>query len=697
MPKKEESLKWACKYCTYLNWPRSPKCTLCSAPRPPQVITQETRKPQTFSEDIYEAASSDRIISNDPLICTPRGKNTQSPQFPEQTDRDENTKWTCSSCTYENWPRSLHCSMCRASKLKSVKNGRHLEPGSSNKDVSRSGSPKSPGLVGSNGRLDSKTINNDKNRALVKNHKWTCPQCTYENWPKTQKCALCKCVKPAKTKNEEIFKNSSLENTKRPSTSKRRSPNSSVSEATLEIQTTHPMGEQIIYDIPASEDVNDNEEVLQIRNRLKDSDWLWLTACIGVVEGETSSVDGYLSSGGDLSRQLTREDCLVLNRPGVFEVGHTLVHLAFKFKRDELITILLTPEVTGHHLRRVPCIACPELAADIRKQMGHTIRQRKGDWRCYFFTDQVTFVLPAEIQDFPARVQRQVFDDILDREVQRVLEIESPVINWSEEITEQLGSRIYPLWNRSAGDCLLDSILQASYGVFDRENTLRRALYDSLTEGGSRFFNRYKEWESMQAETLQYSLDEDQWEQDWASILSLAGQPGTSLEQTHVFALAHILRRPVIIYGVKYVKSFRGEVLGLARFQGVYLPVLWEQSFCWKNPLVLGYTRGHFSALVAMETDNSNELGAGANVDSVDSVHVTYLPLVDYEGKLLPVHFLSAEERGSEERLLREWLDCCVTEGGILVAQQKVSSRPALLNQLIDDWLDRYRKLCKSK
>lgn len=661
------------------------------------MITQETRKPQTFSEDIYEAASSDRIISNDPLICTSRGKNTQSPQFPEQTDRDENTKWTCSSCTYENWPRSLHCSMCRASKLKSVKNGRHLEPGSSNKDASRSGSPKSPGLVGSNGRLDSKTINNDKNRALVKNHKWTCPQCTYENWPKTQKCALCKCVKPAKTKNEEIFKNSSLENTKRPSTSKRRSPNSSVSEATLEIQTTHPMGEQIIYDIPASEDVNDNEEVLQIRNRLKDSDWLWLTACIGVVEGETSSVDGYLSSGGDLSRQLTREDCLVLNRPGVFEVGHTLVHLAFKFKRDELITILLTPEVTGHHLRRVPCIACPELAADIRKQMGHTIRQRKGDWRCYFFTDQVTFVLPAEIQDFPARVQRQVFDDILDREVQRVLEIESTVINWSEEITEQLGSRIYPLWNRSAGDCLLDSILQASYGVFDRENTLRRALYDSLTEGGSRFFNRYKEWESMQAETLQYSLDEDQWEQDWASILSLAGQPGTSLEQTHVFALAHILRRPVIIYGVKYVKSFRGEVLGLARFQGVYLPVLWEQSFCWKNPLVLGYTRGHFSALVAMETDNSNELGAGANVDSVDSVHVTYLPLVDYEGKLLPVHFLSAEERGSEERLLREWLDCCVTEGGILVAQQKVSSRPALLNQLIDDWLDRYRKLCKSK
>ncbi|XP_015759488.1 PREDICTED: LOW QUALITY PROTEIN: ubiquitin thioesterase Zranb1-like [Acropora digitifera] len=693
MPKKEESLKWACEYCTYLNWPCSEKCTLCCTPRPPQVITQESRRPTIVSEDIYEAASCDRIISKDPLICSSKEKNTQSAQLPEQIE--DYVKWTCSSCTYENWPRSLYCSMCRTSKLKSGKNAKQLEPGSGNKDASsRSGSPRSPSLVGGNGRLDSKTINNDKNRALLRsNLKWICPQCTYENWPKTPKCALCKCLKPPKTKYDEIAKNSTSDNnvnTKRPSTSKRRSPNSSVSESALGIQPTHPVGEQIIYDIPASDDINDNEEVMQIRNRLKDSDWLWLSACIGVVEGETSSVNGYLNAGGDLSRQLTREDCVVLNRPGVFEVGHTLVHLAFKFKRDELITVLLTPEVTGHHLHRVPCIACPELAADVRKQMGHTIRQRKGDWRCYFFTDQVTFVLPAGelliatiIYYFSFRFS--------------VLEIESQVINWSEEITEQLGSRIYPLWNRSAGDCLLDSILQASYGVFDRDNTLRRALYDSLTEGGSRFFNRYKEWESMQAETLQYSLDEDQWEQDWASILSLAGQPGTSLEQTHVFALAHILRRPVIIYGVKYVKSFRGEVLGLARFQGVYLPVLWEQSFCWKNPLVLGYTRGHFSALVAMESDNSNELGAGANVDNVGSVHVTYLPLVDYEGKLLPVHFLSAEERGSEERLLREWLDCCVTEGGVLVAQQKVTSRPALLNQLIDDWLDRYRKLCKSK
>ena len=57
-------------------------------------------------------------------------------------------------------------------------------------------------------------------------------------------------------------------------------------------------------------------------------------------------------------------------------------------------------------------------------------------------------------------------------------------INWSVEIRSRLGSRLYALWNRSAGDCLLDSVLQATWGVFDRDNTLRRAMAESLHEAG---------------------------------------------------------------------------------------------------------------------------------------------------------------------------------------------------------------------
>jgi len=40
------------------------------------------------------------------------------------------------------------------------------------------------------------------------------------------------------------------------------------------------------------------------------------------------------------------------------------------------------------------------------------------------------------------------------------------------------------------------------------------------------FYERWKQAEAMHAEMLQFSLDEDQWEQDWAVILSIASQPG---------------------------------------------------------------------------------------------------------------------------------------------------------------------------
>lgn len=48
-----------------------------------------------------------------------------------------------------------------------------------------------------------------------------------------------------------------------------------------------------------------------------------------------------------------------------------------------------------------------------------------------------------------------------------------------------------------------------------------------------------------------------------------------------------------------------------------------------------------------------------------------------------------------QEKLLREWLDCCVTEGGVLVAMQKSSRRRnhPLVTQMVEKWLDRYRQI----
>lgn len=101
---------------------------------------------------------------------------------------------------------------------------------------------------------------------------------------------------------------------------------------------------------------------------------------------------------------------------------------------------------------------------------------------------------------------------------------------------------------------------------------------------------------------------------------------------------------------------------------GVYLPLLWEQSFCWKSPIALGYTRGHFSALVAMENDGYGNRGAGANLNTDDDVTVTFLPLVDSERKLLHIHFLSAQEVRETSGLWWWLCHSCLLDSAISVA-----------------------------
>ena len=68
------------------------------------------------------------------------------------------------------------------------------------------------------------------------------------------------------------------------------------------------------------------------------------------------------------------------------------------------------------------------------------------------------------------------------------------------------------------------------------------------------------------------------------------------------------------------------------------MPLLWEPSFCNVSPVALGYTRGHFSALVPMETPQPEQSAKEENIQ------VCYLPLIDKDRKLLPIHFLTKAE-----------------------------------------------------
>lgn len=67
----------------------------------------------------------------------------------------------------------------------------------------------------------------------------------------------------------------------------------------------------------------------------------------GVVEGDLAAIEAYKSSGGDIARQLTSDEVRLLNRPSAFNAGFTLVHLAIRFQRQDMLSVLLT-EVSQH-------------------------------------------------------------------------------------------------------------------------------------------------------------------------------------------------------------------------------------------------------------------------------------------------------------------------------------------------------------
>lgn len=102
-----------------------------------------------------------------------------------------------------------------------------------------------------------------------------------------------------------------------------------------------------------------------------------------------------------------------------------------------------------------------------------------------------------------------------------------------------------------------------------------------------------------------------------------------SLEDIHVFVLAHVLRRPIIIIADQFLYGFGGEPIAPIPFGGVYLPLECDPSTCLKSPLVLAFDSAHFSPLVPSDEKK----------DTKNSSLKASVPLVGPNYELLPIQF----------------------------------------------------------
>jgi len=120
------------------------------------------------------------------------------------------------------------------------------------------------------------------------------------------------------------------------------------------------------------------------------------------------------------------------------------------------------------------------------------------------------------------------------------------------------------------------------------------------------------------------------------------------LEEIHVFTLANVLRRPIIVLGEPFTYDREGDSIEQNNFVGIYLPLLWKPKSCYTLPVVIAFTVDHFQPLLGRARSSFS----AEDVKTIDAV-----PLVTVDLEPLRIHFLLPDEQGSvANNLLQQYL-----------------------------------------
>ena len=221
-----------------------------------------------------------------------------------------------------------------------------------------------------------------------------------------------------------------------------------------------------------------------------------------------------------------------------------------------------------------------------------------------------------------------------------------------------------PLRTQGDGNCLLHAVSRAIFGVEDEELVLRGLLHEYLGDpvGSRKLKARWKRQQAEMNGRAGFAFDASEWENEWEMIVSLASidiaitepnlqsykpdsstpsLPYKSLEEIHIFALAHVIQRPIIVIADSILQDVEGRPISPVYFGGVYLPLDRDPKKCCRVPIVLTYCCSHFAPLVACYNDL---LAPGVSTSRFQEVLV---PLAGPEGDRLKIQFQGDQERTS--------------------------------------------------
>uniref|UniRef100_A0A671R7P0 ubiquitinyl hydrolase 1 n=1 Tax=Sinocyclocheilus anshuiensis TaxID=1608454 RepID=A0A671R7P0_9TELE len=312
--------------------------------------------------------------------------------------------------------------------------------------------------------------------------------------------------------------------------------------------------------------------------------------------------------------------------PSIERIGRPLLH-----RQDEVV------QATEKRLSRGISHASSTIVSLARSHVSSTDSSSEP----LLDTPLCTFQLPdltVYRDDFRGFIER----DLIEQSMMVALE-HTGRLNWWTRLGTGCQS-LLPLATSGDGNCLLHAASLGMWGFHDRDLMLRKSLYALMDHGLEReaLKRRWRWQQTMQNKEVRalYLLKE------WNELLKLASSEPRihystngsnsaesqeepvyeSLEEFHVFVLAHVLRRPIVVVADTMLRDSGGEAFAPIPFGGIYLPLEVPANKCHSSPLVLAYDQAHFSALVSMEQkDRSKEQ--------------VVIPLTDSDHKMLPLHF----------------------------------------------------------
>ena len=233
----DPSITWSCEQCSTINRSSTTKCSFCGILK----HCEPSKKSSSTCGGKKHRSRSGAVVAQH--ISSHAGLISDS-MTQDNKQAEQSIKWTCVFCSYKNWPNATKCVMCNKRK--------------NSTGLCRSAED----IIGAVGGASNIELSSNEEQC-----KWKCLKCTYENWPRSSKCTLCHTVKPSSPPLMPLISSVASEE------------GSSVDVAELQAKV------QLL---------STSDKVKQIRNKMSETDWLFLNACVGVVNNEFSAVQPYI-------------------------------------------------------------------------------------------------------------------------------------------------------------------------------------------------------------------------------------------------------------------------------------------------------------------------------------------------------------------------------------------------------------------